>query len=90
MKIGARGRGGEAGVQLRETDGRAAGIQRQKDDGLVVLEALMQEAAGERRIAGLAVELAIGVEKRDQQVQIASRGLPHFEHGLFHAHDCSS
>jgi len=68
------GAGAEARVELCEAGGRR--IQEcQEDDGLVVAESVQEKPARSPQIARLAVELAVGLEQRNDEIQVRDRGL---------------
>jgi len=66
----------EAWIELDEADRRLA-FHRQEHHRLAMPEALAQETAGPLGVGRLAVELAIAVEQRGDQVEVGRQGAMH-------------
>lgn len=82
-----QGARGKAGIKLGESDGGIVS-KGEKDDGLLVHKPLSQELPRAFGIAREAVEPAVGVEERDDEVEVLDGGLANRE-GL-RMHQCSS
>lgn len=60
-------RRGKTRIQLNESDRRAF-LKRYEENGLIVFEAREQKPSAAIQIARLAVELAVSIEQRNEQI----------------------
>ncbi len=72
--------GRKAGVELGEATGDAV-HERQENDGLVVVKAGTQEFTRTVGVGRLPVELAVGIEEGNEDIQIAESSLADFGRG---------
>ena len=74
----------EAGIQLGEPDCDTT-IQCKKNRRIIVLKPLPKKAPPPFRVAWVTVELAIGIEKRDEDINVRDGRLPNLDFASLHA-----
>ena len=74
----------EAGIQLGESDCDTT-IQCKKNRRIIVLKPLPKKAPPPFRVAWVTVELAIGIEKRDEDINVRDGRLPNLDFASLHA-----